>query len=211
MIELHKKLDLGKSETGHDSTVSESHEVDFFLDEGEDPINRLGFGIISYFQMVKALFILMVLLSLFNLPLMFTYGSYDALKSGGDWLSSTYFLGNMGQISTQCASSKLIGGQIEFSCNTGVISKIIDFGVYGPESQADLAETCSSKAGLDTNMPDCSYLSDKSDKMFKGKILDSCLEKALCFIDIKDYLTIGQQKGHPKCEIDQLTTVFVQY
>jgi len=44
---------------------------------------------------------------------MFTYGNYDALKKNGDWFSSTYYLGNMGQVSTECSNSEVIGGQIE--------------------------------------------------------------------------------------------------
>jgi hypothetical protein len=43
-----KKFGLNPLESREDM-ASSNHELDFFLDEGEDPINRLGFGIISYF------------------------------------------------------------------------------------------------------------------------------------------------------------------
>ena len=79
----------------------------------------------------------MAFMCIVNLPLFYIYGGYEALGKETSWLSSRHFLGNMGQVTTGCAESQLIAGQLYLSCNTGKISKLVDFGVYAQESKAD--------------------------------------------------------------------------
>lgn len=47
-------------------------ECDFFLDKDEDPLNRLGFGMVSYFTIVRNFAILFFVLSLISYPLVLT-------------------------------------------------------------------------------------------------------------------------------------------
>ena len=50
-------------------------------DENEDPISVLGYGICSYFDMIKNLVKIFVILTILNIPLMYWYSNYDAYKS----------------------------------------------------------------------------------------------------------------------------------
>ena len=46
----------------------------------QDPYLRLGYGITSYFKIILQLLFLMLVLSLFTLPLLLHYASFDALE-----------------------------------------------------------------------------------------------------------------------------------
>lgn len=48
--------------------------------EGEDPINYLGFGIASYFQMIRTFMVMFLIMTLLNIPIMALYvksGAYN--------------------------------------------------------------------------------------------------------------------------------------
>jgi hypothetical protein len=118
-------------------------------------------------------------------------------------------MGNLGAVKSKCASTELIGQKLEMTCTTGTISAITDIGVYAPESKADFLENCSSKAGIDTGLPNCAYLSELANRQGKGSLSEECLFKTECLVDVSKYLTIGKQKGHERCQVDSFTTWFV--
>jgi len=64
--------------------------------EGEDPYLMLGFGMVAYFSMLKALILMFSLFTLLVLPVISIYGSYDGLSSGNNYSKTKYSLGNMG-------------------------------------------------------------------------------------------------------------------
>mmetsp|Transcript_27490 Transcript_27490/g.19867 ORF Transcript_27490/g.19867 Transcript_27490/m.19867 type:complete len:107 (+) Transcript_27490:209-529(+) len=82
----HKKKDTkrkqlamlggGKEGAKYDEPVEQQ-----VWDEDEDPINILGYGICSYFDMIKNLVKIFVVLTILNIPLMYWYSHYDAYKS----------------------------------------------------------------------------------------------------------------------------------
>ena len=62
----------------------------------EDPYLRLGYGITSYFQMILQLLFLMLILTVFILPLLLHYSSFEALDGQWGYFASRFSLGNLG-------------------------------------------------------------------------------------------------------------------
>ena len=95
-------------------------------------------------------------------------------------------------------------------CTYGKISNVTDFGVYNANSDADIANLCSSTHKLyDTKLPNCAYLSNKSSRL--GSLLQSCVGKESCFFkDIDEKaLPPGKQKEDSKCVLSKETTLYV--
>jgi hypothetical protein len=78
-------------ETG--KSLNDQH-LDFDLEYGDDPVNRYGFGIKSYLDLILWLIGLFTVLSLINIPLMLAYSAdHHALDDGN---LTGYMLGNLG-------------------------------------------------------------------------------------------------------------------
>lgn len=53
---------------------------DFFLEEGEDPIGRLGYGVVSYFSLIYTMMLIFALITVFFIPIMrnnMAWSGYD--------------------------------------------------------------------------------------------------------------------------------------
>ena len=78
VIDFARKLD----EFGvvHDT---DSESDDFELEEGEDPLGRLGAGIISYFTLIRLIFFVLVCASISSIPTLIRYraGEQNALQA----------------------------------------------------------------------------------------------------------------------------------
>jgi hypothetical protein len=68
--------DHEKKKTGSDFKKA-STKPEF--EAGEDPINHLGYGIVSYFNLIKTLILIMFVLTLLNIPTMQTYYKHHGL------------------------------------------------------------------------------------------------------------------------------------
>ena len=53
---------------------------DFFLEEGEDAMGRLGYGIVSYFSLIYTFLQIFFLLMLVHIPLMYNYSTWSAFE-----------------------------------------------------------------------------------------------------------------------------------
>lgn len=111
---------------------------DFYLDEGEDPIGRLGYGVVSYFSLIYTMMLIFLLITAFFVPVIMNnmqWKAYDNEKMIS-WTAATT-LGNLGASETRCSTLKLIGDTASIGCNAGVITDISAFGVYAKGSEAD--------------------------------------------------------------------------
>ena len=91
----------------------------------EDPYLRLGYGMYSYFEIMRQLMILMSLLMVLSIPLMCAYASYDDLAHYTEYSWNRFSLGNMGGSNAICESSEFNSegkAPLILSCSTGVIS-----------------------------------------------------------------------------------------
>jgi len=100
------------------------------LDDYDDPLGYLGFGIVSYFDLIKSMFFLFAVLSLVNLPSLLIYKSYKNYSLDMiDNFHRTSTLGNLGFSMPKCMDTSMSTDTIILSCKTGQIGKITDFGV----------------------------------------------------------------------------------
>jgi len=62
---------------------TDSESDDFELEEGEDPLGRLGAGIISYFTLIRLIFFVLVCASISSIPTLIRYraGEHNALQA----------------------------------------------------------------------------------------------------------------------------------
>ena len=77
--------------------------MDFALTPGEDPINRLGVGMVTYFKMTNSMMNLFIVLTIIQIPLLQAYGSYGASHDQDSYLGGKYMLGNLGGVAHNCA------------------------------------------------------------------------------------------------------------
>lgn len=57
-----------------DNSSENSSRLDFALNEGEDPVKRVGMGVRNYFKMVTKMVKIMFWMSVLNVPLLYLYG-----------------------------------------------------------------------------------------------------------------------------------------
>jgi hypothetical protein len=101
------------------------------FEDHEDPIDYLGFGIVSYFNLLKICIFTFLVITVLHIPVMKIYGSYNNYnEDANDRLFKVVSLGNMGFSTTKCSSSGLAADKIILSCKTGVINKIFDSNAY---------------------------------------------------------------------------------
>jgi hypothetical protein len=62
------------------SQPTEPNEDEFLFMEGEDPVGRMGYGILSYFQLVFALLFIAFTIFLLHIPVMTYYRSWHGLE-----------------------------------------------------------------------------------------------------------------------------------
>ena len=62
---------------------TDSESDDFELEEGEDPLGRLGAGIISYFTLIRLIFFVLVCASISSIPTLIRYraGEHSTLQA----------------------------------------------------------------------------------------------------------------------------------
>ena len=54
--------------------------IDFELDDDEDPMGRLGYGVVSYFGLIYTFLVIFFLLFAGHVPLMYNYASWKAYE-----------------------------------------------------------------------------------------------------------------------------------
>jgi len=88
---------------------SDDEEFDFFLEPGEDAIGRFGYGMVSYFTLIKLMTFYFFFLSLAYFPLMLNYAQWKTHKSQElNSLASDYSLGSLGDNQIKCINTKLV-------------------------------------------------------------------------------------------------------
>lgn len=93
---------------------------DFFLEEGEDCMTRLGYGVVSYFTLIYTFMFVFLVITLCNIPVMYFNSTWSAY-SGERQLSWTaqYTTGNLGQSMTRCLNVKMNTEDLSVSCPSG--------------------------------------------------------------------------------------------
>lgn len=95
----------------------------------------MGYGIVSYFTLIRIFMYVFGLLSLAYLPSMRDFSSWGALAALGN---TAYTVGNMGGAITRCVAFRMTTDKVSLGCDTGFIGNVTDFGVYQHNSEADI-------------------------------------------------------------------------
>lgn len=104
---------------------------DFELEEGEDSMTRLGYGVVSYFGLIYTFMRIFFMITCVNIPNMYNNFQWSAFTNMSQlsW-TSQYTVGNLGQSSTHCINVKVLSQSISLSCYTGLLAEITHFGAY---------------------------------------------------------------------------------
>ena len=186
---------------------------DFFLEDGEDPIGRLGYGVVSYFSLIYTMMLIFALITVFFIPVIMNnmnWIGYDG-ETQLSWTAQTT-LGNLGQSEARCTTLKLVGDSASIGCNAGKITAIAQFGVYAKNSDADKASLCSAKDVEISTGFSCDAISSQ-DHVFYTNKLAPCIGKQSCVMDsIHDELPLGSQSIiGGDCVLEKTTTLYIQY
>ena len=118
-----------------------------------EPMAMLGYGIVSYMQLLQFLQWVFVILTLLNLPALYIYSQGTSYKENSEnFLGGydTWMLGNLGYSSVNCDSAPTSVGFIGLQCNYGTVGQIFDFGFH-ERNDEDTYEMCIN----DENMAPC--------------------------------------------------------
>lgn len=207
-----EKKDLKKNDAQKDEDTLSEGEFDFFLEEGEDPIGRLGYGIVSYFSLIRIFVYAFAFLSLVYFPSMSDFSGWKGFE-GEKQVSGNiaYTVGNLGMSQTRCMAFKMISDKVSLGCDTGKIANITSFGVYAAKSVADTNNMCHADAGFDIGSGCKGYSSFESD-VYNEK-LKPCQGKQTCiFKNLEEVIPMGTSYPDGEtCIVAKTSTFFVQY
>ena len=155
-------------------------EFDFALDEDEDPIGRLGYGVVSYFSLIYTMMIIFGIIALVHLPVMQSYSQWNAYASERQlsW-TAQYTIGNLGQSMPRCATVDMVSDKLDIGCNTGYITEIKHFGFFKDDSEADKRSLCAKDTTIDTGLQ-CDTMSDDFEHGLYTQLLKTCIGKKAC-------------------------------
>ena len=183
---------------------------DFFLEEGEDAMTRLGYGIVSYFSLIYTFMLIFFMISLLNIPVMYNNHKWSAFEQYNQISWTTQFtIGNLGGSEARCLNLKLVSESLSVSCSTGTISEITHFGVYQKDSEADQRGLCTSSGVSVSTGLSCDRLSSKEHPFYTDK-LATCIGQPSCMLsDIHAEIPIGS--NGEGCTLTEQDSVFIQY
>jgi len=87
-----------------------------------DPLNPLGFGLSSYFDMLWMLILAMLILSVINIPLFKAIADNHSSTAGDQYGGLT--IGSLGAANVECFIVKLESKGISLNCDVGLIYNI---------------------------------------------------------------------------------------
>jgi hypothetical protein len=183
---------------------------DFFLEDDEDPIGRLGYGVVSYFSLIYTMMCIFALITIFFIPVMrnnLSWKGYDGDSQIGFTAKTT--LGNLGASASRCTTLKLVGDVASIGCQTGTITRIQDFGVYAKDSEADLKSLCSSSGEDVSTGLNCPGVSSTEHPFYTDKLVQ-CIGQQSCIMKgVHDVLPIDTNSGG--CDLTKSSTLYIQY
>ena len=134
-------------------------------------MTRLGYGIVSYFNIIYTFMVIFFMILLFNIPVMYNNSSWAGFANERQlsW-TAQYTVGNLGQATARCLNVNLETETLSVSCPTGQISEISHFGVYAKGSEADQRSLCTSEGVSVSTGKDCSSISKKDSSFYTDKL-----------------------------------------
>lgn len=184
--------------------------------EGEDPYLTLGFGMVAYFSMLKALILMFSIFTLLVLPVISIYGSYDGLESGNNYSKTKYSLGNMGFSEHICKHIfTQIDGKYQFACRTGTIESLEFQGILPYNADADKFKEymgyCNDPKKFPDSVNKCTPALKTTE--IENYIETTCKDRASCSgsIDVAEMLNPKGTGGAPEECWHKESIIYLQY
>ena len=109
-----------------------------FSDPNENPYMSLGFGMVAYFGMLRALIFMFAIFTLIAVPIISVYASYSGLEQGNNYSKTKYSLGNLGFTEYLCKHIFIgNGGEFQFQCRTGTVGKFYKAGILPANNKVE--------------------------------------------------------------------------
>ena len=177
----------------------------------KDPYMILGFGINSFFDMIRVFMVLFTVLTILAIPAIFLFMRQDGLVGLKNYGLAQFSMGNFGYSSANCYSAALLQKKLFLSCQDGTLDRIStrakDDGTimegYGIIKTAD--ETNLEYCLADLAIPSilgCNQALSKATITNEFNI--KCRGKASCDFDFET-----DHPNHP-CWNDELNQFFIQ-
>lgn len=93
-------------------------------------MSRFGFGIISYFQLLKIFLFYFFVLTILYSPVLLNYMKYNRQVERPKKTFENMLMGNLGGATTRCITFRANVPDIVFGCEVGVIKEVVSVGVY---------------------------------------------------------------------------------
>eukprot|EP00347_Sterkiella_histriomuscorum_P023421 403334704 len=166
--------------------------------ENEDPVDYLGLGVTSYFQVLRVLMFTFFVLTILHIPVMSMYKSHGNFnEETGEKASLKLSLGSMGFSQVKCTQTGMATDRIVLSCKTGFIGKIVDFGLNARFENRDMC--IRNQNGV------CH--GSFNEKIVRQDLESTCLNQESCKINsLRSYVKFNQTV----C-LDEDAQFFVQY
>ena len=166
----------------------------------------LGYGLNSYFSIVKHLMVMMSIIMIVSVPLMLIYASYNDLSTLPGYEFNAFSLGNIGGSTAVCAVTTFQNDSMEIplKCRSGQLSMtavaentqkpLFDYGIIPASSQ--VISYCSNGAFEDASR--CSEYID-SERLMAG-LQENCIGKSSCSVSNLKSLIMTDKAGFNAAE-----------
>jgi len=161
---------------------------------------KLGYGIVAYRNLMRAMIIMLGILCLLNVPALWIY------RTGGGYFYKSkiaqgrevWSLGNLGYSDMECSQVPIGIGKLQMSCPYGTIGSIVDFGVNNVNDDVSptYCSTTKANAACTPTNPDVRVFLE-----------DSVGQTSVAIEFVADNLWLTP---NPSCA-NQLNNVYIQY
>jgi len=159
----------------------------------EDPFLILGYGLNAYFDIMTALAVMCLMITLFISPVLFHYAGneIEGLKDDPKYAFNQFTIGNLGGSGVYCGQRRIGVGVMKLTCPNGniVVNDETKFGIMSSEVEQMMHCTEQSIASSfgDTSFTNCTSLMDTS--TFRNTLISECDGNSNCTVSISDLIS----------------------
>ena len=146
----------------------------------EDPFLLLGYGMNSYFEVMVSLMKMVVLIMFVTVPLMMTYGQFDALASFPGYEYNKYTLGNVGGADAVCTQATFThdATALSIDCPAGTT---VSLNAVAQNTGAPIFDV----GIISVDAPVNTYCANSAFSAEEGNVCSHHIKKDLLFGDLK--------------------------
>ena len=117
--------------------MDEGHDDVFELSPGQDPMDRFGFGIVSYFLLLRNFLFYFLVIGVLSLPGIFEFNREGGVQSSiHRSFFESYQVANYGEAYRKCERFSYNSHEILFGCKQGILAEFTSVGIVNMNSPA---------------------------------------------------------------------------